>query len=194
MSCADLQENFESDLAGWSDRVTGSPDATIVADPFNAANHVLAFTTLRGAGSLFSAPVKSDTGGFTLSFDYLGLARAGSVAGDLGGYIGVTQGRNSPNGFWVGGTGAYATPVSLLDDGQWHTYSTSFASPVGSVGRVMVEDWDGSHGVGRDAMFDNIRLQGVNVAEVPEPGTLALAAAGLLGAGCSRRVRRAARG
>ena len=59
---------------------------------------------------------------------------------------------------------SYNTPISLIDDGQWHSYSITFNSPIGQPVRLMLEDWDGSNGVAGDAYFDNLRLHDSQVA------------------------------
>jgi hypothetical protein len=179
-----LGADFEGDLSGWFDRNPGSPDAAIFLDPLRPGNHVLGFNTIKGSGSVFTSQSVSSTGSYTLSFDYLGVPGRGN-AGDLGGYIGISIGGNGSSAFWVGGTGSYATPLSLIDDGAWHSYSYTFNSPIGQPVRIMAEDWDGSGGVAGDAFFDNIVLRDSSVAaprlalgapsEVPEPGSLALA-------------------
>jgi len=191
-------ENFEGSLSAWTQRNASHPDGVIVADPLRTGNHVLSFSRTMGSGSLFSTDqVKSD-GNFTFAFDYLGLARPGSVAGDIGGYLGVSKGLNGSNQYWLAGTGNYATPINLIDDGQWHSYSITFSSPIGKPVRLMLEDWDGSRGVAGDAYFDNLRLNDSSVAPaafadanaVPEPTTFALLGIAALGAGLASRRRR----
>jgi hypothetical protein len=188
-----FSENFEGTLASWFDRNPASPDAKITTDPLNSANHVLAFNTIMGSGSVFTNTLVASSGSYTLSFDYLGMPGRGGNAGDLGGYIGVSLGGNGSNQYWAGGTGSYPTPLSLIDDGAWHHYTLTFNSPIGQAVRVMVEDWDGSYGVAGDAYFDNIVLRDTSVAvnvEVPEPGSLALVGLALAAAGYTARKRK----
>jgi hypothetical protein len=191
---------FESGLSAWFDRNPSSPDAAVFDDPLRPGNHVLGFNTLMGSGSLFTNDQVTSSGSYTLSFDYLGVAKAGGNAGDRGGYIGVSVGGNGSSQFWVGGTGSYTTPLNLIDDGAWHSYSYTFSSTrpefVGQPIRVMVEDWDGSYGVAGDAFFDNVVLRDSSVAApvlalgqtVPEPTSLALVALALVctGLGAAR--------
>jgi len=178
---ANFADNFHSGLSGWNDRSPSNREAALFTDPLNAANKVLGFNRLGNAGSIFSKTiVVSPDSVFTLSFDYLGVPGRG-VAGDLGGYIGVAASAYPDLGFWIGGTGLFPTPVRLVDDGQWHSYSYTFTSIIGNTLRVMAEDWAGSRGVAGDAFFDNVALRaGTPRNDVPEPGSLALVGAALV--------------
>jgi hypothetical protein len=184
-------ENFQSGLSGWTERNPARPEAALFVDPLNAANKVVGFTRLGSAGSIFSnTVVTSPDSVFTITFDYLGVPGRGGVADDLGGYIGVAASVNREVGFWIGGTGSHPTPLALIDDGKWHSYSYSWTSRISNSLQVMVEDWAGSKGVAGDVYFDNIVLRAgpARPGEVPEPGSLALVGAALVAAvGIARR-------
>ncbi|CAD5372073.1 PEP-CTERM domain-containing protein [Rubrivivax sp. A210] len=200
-----ISENFEGTLSHWTDRsvfVGGAVQSAIVVDPLNAANHALGFNRTFGAGSLFSVDtISTTTGQFTVNFDYLGLAKAGSVAGNLGGFFGISQGFPGTHD-WIAGTldgfrMANGVPViGLVDDGQWHHYSLTFNTTIGNTVHLMFEDYDGSGGVAGDVFFDNIQFNDSSVAalplnNVPEPGSLALLGAAALAAAAVSRKRQA---
>lgn len=177
--------DFEGDLSGWTEREPANPSGLLVADPVNAGHgQVLTFQRAGSSGTLFSSDaVLSNSGKFTLSFDYLGLFADKGDSSDLGGYIGIVNGIDGA-GLWLGGTGVYATPIDLIDDGEWHSYSMTFISEWGSSLRVVLEDWDGSGAFVGDAFFDNISLQAV-----PEPTSLALVGLALFAVGATAKRR-----
>lgn len=189
-----FSDNFEGTLAAWTDRNPSSPDAAIVDDPLRQGNHVLGFNRTQSGGSIFTTDFVTSSGQFTVSFEYLGLAKQGSVAGDLGGFFGISQ--NFPgNHQWIAGTqDGFGQPINLIDDNTWHTYTLTFNSTVGQTVHLMFEDFSGSSGVAGDAFFDNISFNDSSVApapfsNVPEPGTIALLGLGLLAATTARRRR-----
>lgn len=181
-------DNFESGLSKWDDSRPLSPHAKVVTDPLNASNKVLTFQVPFFAGSIFSNDtVVSPSGSYTVSFDYLGKSRRFSTPGDLGGYIGVSS-ADKADQLWLGGTGSFATPVNLIDDGAWHRYTYTFTAPgwLTTPLRLMAEDWIGSGLVTGDAFFDNVELRG---NPIPEPTSLALVVAALAAAGALSRRR-----
>lgn len=187
-----FSENFEGTLAAWTGIGGGAiTQAAIVLDPLNGSNHVLGFPQLGSGGSIYSSNFITTTGDFTVSFDYLGLPRSGSVPGNLGGFFGISQ-ATPGNHYWVAGTGSYPAPIGLIDDGAWHTYTLTFSSPIGQTVRLMYEDFVGSGGVTGDVFFDNIRFNDSSVTPapfggVPEPSGLALLGAAALAAAAARR-------
>jgi len=182
-----IAEDFQTGLGGWTDRDPRSPESAVVADPLDAGNNVLSFLRLGYGGSLMSNTAVTSSGLFTISFDYLGQPGKGGVAGNLGGYLGVSSGVFSGGEMWLAGTGG-GTPIDLIDDGSWHHYTLTFRSTIGQSLHVMIEDFDGSGGVAGDVYFDNVRI----TSAVPEPTSVAMALVGLVGlAAVRRRANRA---
>jgi hypothetical protein len=176
-----FSETFEGPLSQWT---VHEQDAFIAVDPLQVGNHVLDFARIRSGASATSLVTVRSAGNFTLSFDYLGLARAGSVAGDLGGSIGVSAKDDDQEPLWLGATGTGSRLLDLVDDGLWHSYSLTFASTVGPSVRLVLRDASSSQGVAGDAYFDNIVLREATLQPsprassanaVPEPSSLALA-------------------
>lgn len=188
-------DNFEGTLAAWTDRNPGNPEAAILVDPLNAANHALGFNRLGSAGSIFSTGLITSSGAFTVSFDYLGAAIAGGNSSDRGGFFGISQALPGTHQ-WVAGTGSYPAPIDLIDDGTWHHYSLTFNSGIGQTVHLMFEDYAGSGGIARDALFDNIQFNDAQVTAaalgnaVPEPASLGLLGVALAAAGLASARRR----
>src|SRR5438128_1639803 len=135
-----FSDNFESGLGQWTGRNGGPHHGITVDDPLNSGHgSVLTFTALNTGGDMFSTSQLSFTGPFAISFDYLGLPALGGVAGDLGGFLGISYSlapqTEFTDNFWFAGTmdGYPGLVTPLTDDGAWHHYSipldgTSFAA------------------------------------------------------------------
>lgn len=187
-----FNDDFESgSLANWTGKSFGAHSAVIVVDPVNNANHAITFNTLESVGELFSATAFefADADTYEVSFDYLGHAKAGSVANNLGGFVGFSQGTPGSHTWMYGTDATSGAAPDLIDDGAWRTYTflvdgaTAFGG--GATGfHLMFEDFVGSGGVAGDAFFDNI-----TVNAVPSPGAGILAAGGFVMV--TRRRRRA---
>lgn len=190
-----FSENFEGTLSAWSPSTyTGlGASGAIVADPVQA-DKAVHFGILNAGGDIIStAGNTSASGTYKLYFDYLGLPGQGGIPGDLGGFIGYSYGFPGTHA-WLGGTiTGYGTPIEMIDDGAWHSYSITFTAGAGI--HVILEDFSGSAGVPGDAYFDNITLtdgDGPSPAAVPEPSTLGLMGLGLVSMVAAFRRNRAA--
>jgi len=138
-------DDFESGLKKWT-RGQGK----IVADPLES-DKALTFWGLNSAGDIWTTKtLRSSTGNYILTFDYLGeCGRQG-----CGGFIGY-----DPGDKWLSGTGpGYPRIVKLLDTGKWEHVSISFKGPKSI--KLKIEDFAGSGGTAGDVFFDNIRLMG----------------------------------
>lgn len=190
-------EDFEGDLSAWTGIGGGAiTQAAIVIDPLDSGNHVLGFPQLGSGGSIYTRDFVTTSGQFTVSFDYLGLPRAGSNLGNLGGFFGISLGFPGAHQ-WIAGTlDNYTSPfINLYDTGAWQRYTLTFSSTIGQTVHLMFEDFVGSGGVTGDVFFDNIQFNDSTVPPaplpntVPEPAGLALAGMALAAAGLARRRR-----
>jgi hypothetical protein len=183
-------DDFEGDLSLWTGKSGGIFSGITVVDPLRAGNRVLSFTALNIEGDIYSLQQFSLTAGqrYRISFEYLGLAKPGSVDGDFGGFAGLSEDLPGRHLWYYGTSNDSGADPKLIDDGQWRTYTFDFVPPVsfifggggsGSAVHLMFEDFLGSGGVGGDAYFDNVSL-----APIPLPATvwlLAFALVSLLG-------------
>ncbi len=166
-----FSEDFESGLSQWTGRQMGH-HAQIVDDPLNPGNKVVNFTETVAAGDIFSVPIPVVEGEeYQLRFDYLGLPQEGSQPGNLGGFIGVSDGAFRAEIWLYGPAQNPATHLhDLVEDGHWHSYSVTFTPSAmfqlaeGTV-YLLLEDGEGDLSVPGDAYFDNIEIYG------PQPST-----------------------
>ena len=162
-----FSDNFETGLEKWTGKYGGAHHGITVPDPLaSGRGTVLTFTGQSTAGDLFSTNLFSSSNSILISFDYLGLATEESVAGDLGGFLGISPGLPGDNQTWLAGTQEPNFPeaFSLIDDGQWHRVSITVDGASAGAFHLMLEDWAMSGGVAGDAYFDN-----VEVVEVVSP-------------------------
>lgn len=157
-------EDFEDGLARWVGRGTGGAGhhAEVVTDPLDPENRAVRFTKPVAAGDLFSLEVPVDPSGtYVLTFQYLGLAVAGSTPGNHGGFIGLAGGIPGTH-TWLAGTEPWHSASQIVDDGSWHRYTIRFVPSEVLPGfdriRVMLEDAEVANGVPRDSYFDDIVL------------------------------------
>ena len=166
-----FEDDFESGLAKWTgpfedpwhpERLPGEHYGTIVADPIEG-DQALSFTRIvGGVDSLSRDALRSPTGAYRLTFDYLGLARPESVPGDFGGFAGFTNGLPGDDRVWEAGSMEEypGLKAHLPDVGEWRTVSFDFTHDDDV--HIMLEDFRGSGGVPGDAYFDNVLLEAIS--------------------------------
>lgn len=182
-----FNENFESNLNNWTGKNYGAHHGVLVSDPLRTGNKVLSFNALDNGGDIFHTNGLLLTVGKTyrISFEYLGLAKTGSISDNYGGFFGLSDivGDSMRGNHWLFGTKSNYTGLRghLIDNGQWSSYSYTFEwqrqeiEALDDRVHLMMEDWISSRGVAGDVYFDNISF-----VLVPEPATLILFGLGTL--------------
>jgi hypothetical protein len=191
VGAAAFMEDFESGLNQWTGKAGGSHSGVIVADPLNSGRgNVLSFSNLAYGGDIFTTQIFSISGPVVISFEYLGLAKPGSVPGDLGGFLGIARqldpGPTGEGNIWYAGTqDDYPDlTVLLVDDGAWHRYEFVLDGAAVGCFHLILEDFGGSGGISGDAYFDNISVA------VPEPTMGGLVMIGAFVSLAARRCRK----
>lgn len=162
-----FSDDFGGSLSTWTGQNGDATSGNIIDDPLRAGNKVLTFTALGSGGDIFSQQQFALTPGqsYRVDFEYLGLAKPGSVANDFGGFAGLSAALPRTHMWYYATSTAVGAADVLLDNGQWQSHTYEFTSPVNSsVGNdvhLMFEDFSGSNGIAGDVYFDNIRFSAV---------------------------------
>jgi len=180
-----FSEDFESGLGQWNPIGTG----VLVADPADplSGNDVLSFAGLGSGGDIFSAnPFYASSQIYTISFDYLSAGKRGFPTNDLGGFVGIGDGKPGSH-TWIAGTQASYPGLSvvLTHNGTWTNYSITIDANTGTFVHggtpmngmplyLFLEDF-----IGSDAKAGNVYFDNILVTAVPEPETYAMLLAGL---------------
>jgi len=170
-----FSDDFSNGLGQWTGKNGGAHSGVIVPDPLNTGRGgVLTFTALTGSGDIFTGSTISSTQPVIIRFDYLGLAKPGSVSGNFGGALSIAyNGSLSGEPFDTLAASGNSSGFHLIDDGQWHAVQVSRTASGPS--RFWIEDWFGAGGVAGDVYFDNLQI----TTTVPEPSIVACGALGL---------------
>ena len=133
--------DFEGLLDEWTGQDQGAFSGIIVADPLEA-DSALTFEELASGGDVFTIE-EFAAGEYILEFDYLGLPISGSVDGNLGGTIGISDEFPGEHR-WLQGTSLNGgiRNDDLIDDGLWHHYVVPFESSYDF--HIVIEDWSGA--------------------------------------------------
>src|SRR5512138_1219541 len=89
-----FSDGFESGLGLWQGPTGRASYAQVVADPLRAGNMALSFSAGNASGDIFTIQQFALTPGtkYTVTFEYLGRATANCIAGNFGGYAGLSEG------------------------------------------------------------------------------------------------------
>ena len=149
-------ESFDAGLGRWTGKTNDVHHGVTVPDPVASGRGlVLTFTAVNGFGDIFTTNVFSSTNTLAISFDYLGLRKTGSGNGDLGGYLGISEGLPGVH-TWLASTAGDCSTM-LVDNGQWHRYTVLVPGPTAAPFHVVLEDYAASPIPG-DVFFDNIQV------------------------------------
>lgn len=158
-------ENFDN-LNAWTTK--GDSSATV-------SGNVLTFGRGNSAGDIFSLATFSN--GY-VNFQYRGVANV-----DGGGYFGISQGFPGNHTWLAGSSSRFPTPLTLINDGTWRSYSIQFSG----TGHLMLEQF--ANDTPGQAQFRGLSVTDVAVTAVPEPESYAmlLAGLGLMGVAIKRK-------
>jgi hypothetical protein len=167
-----FSDNFDN-LDAWT-RNPGNSSASV-------NNNELSFGSSNSGGDIFTTN--------TYGKGYFNFAYKGTLGADGGGYFGIII--DSPIRLtWIAGSSnTFSTPVNLVNDGLFHTYSIFFDPAVLGSGvtaaHIMLEQYaNNASGTGT---FANVSVTSLPVAAVPVPGAIWLFVSGLLGLAALRK-------
>ncbi len=165
-----FSDDFDN-LSAWT-RKPGTSFAYV-------SNNELSFTSDNSGGDIFTTNT-FDKGYF--NFDYRGTAGI-----DGGGYFGISTDLPGSLTWIAGSSSTYSTPINLVNDDLFHSYSIAFdsASLGATAVHIMLEQYaNNTDGL---ATFARVSVTSLPVAAVPVPGAIWLFVSGLLGLAALRK-------